>query len=289
MRPPELLIFFHLPKTAGTTMNFILEHCFSKDRLFCIPESSIEVGSHEKIAAKYDLLSPEAQRSIQCVMGGHMEMGIHTIFDRPAKYFTIVRHPVNRVVSEFYYCKRTQNRIPHQELIRSMTLDQYVHSRIGLESHDLQVRWLSGCLRLNGDGASVPVGDWHLQQAKQNIKDQFITAAPLEEFNSLVVFLVRLYNWPLRKSLFERQNVTPKYPRIADLPAATVQRIEDNNRYDTALYEWVEARFAKQLDALGPQFLVDRILYNTVNRRWQKLARKLPEERRCEALKLLYS
>jgi hypothetical protein len=100
---PELLIFFHLPKTGGTTMDFILKHCFPEDQLFSafvgVPESAISVGSREKIAAKYNLLSPQAKGFVRCVMGGHMGMGIHTLFDRPAKYFTIVRHPIDRVIS----------------------------------------------------------------------------------------------------------------------------------------------------------------------------------------------
>jgi hypothetical protein len=56
-----------------------------------------------------------------------------------------------------------------------------------------------------------------------------------------------------------------------------------------ALYEWIKSRFARQIRALGPQFSLDRFLFNAVNSGWQKLARKLPEERRRKVLELLYS
>jgi hypothetical protein len=280
LEQPSILIFYHLPKTGGLTMGAILERCFPGDQYFNtyvgVSDSTALGGSRAKIAAKYDLLSTEAKQSFRAAIYGHVPMGIHTLFDRPAKYFTIVRHPVDRVVSHFYYL-RIRSDVPIFERIQNMTLDQYMDSRIGLDPFDLQVRVLSGCKELDGtwgiDGKPVQaaqVEGRHLELAKRNIEEYFLTAAPFEEFTTLVVLLKRLYGWRLRQCLFEIQNVTPNRPRVADLPAATRRRIEACNRHDMALYEWTKARFADQIRALQPQISLDRLLFKIVNNIWQR-------------------
>jgi hypothetical protein len=290
--PPSILIFFHMPKTGGLTMGLILEHCFPGDQYFNayvgVQGSAILGGSRTKIAAKYDLLSAEAKQRVRAVFYEHVPMGIHTLFDRSAKYFTIVRHPVDRVVSHFYYM-RTRRTNPFFEQIKDMTLEQYLDHRIGLNSCDLQVRMLSGCKELDGpwgmDGkpvAAAPVEGHHLDVAKRNVEEYFLTAAPYEEFATLVVLLKRLYGWKLRRCLFERQNVTPNRPRVADLQAATRRRIEDCNRHDMALYEWTKARFADQVRTLEPQIFLDRLLFNIVNNSWQHAGPVMPENLRMK-------
>jgi len=72
--PPSILIFFHIPKTGGGTMDFILRHCFPDDQNFTFPVdqnfiarvdltgssepySSLRIASRNKIVEKYRLLS----------------------------------------------------------------------------------------------------------------------------------------------------------------------------------------------------------------------------------------
>jgi Galactose-3-O-sulfotransferase len=222
-------------------------------------------------------------------------MGIHTLFDRPAKYFTIVRDPVDRVVSSFYFI-RDKTYAPFFEQIKDMTLEQYMDSRIGLDPFNHQVRLLSGCKELDGPwgvngkpAQAADVEERHLQIAKQNIETLFLTAAPLEEFSSVVALLRRLYGWGLRNSLYELQNVTARRPHLAELPAATRRRIENYNQYDMELYEWVKARFASQIRALGPQISRDRQLLDILNSSCRKVLRVTPKNIRTAVTNLLLS
>ena len=285
--PPDILIFFHIPKAGGTTMEFVLAQSFPGDQHFNayvgVPDSAISTASRALIAEKYNLLSAEEKRSIRCVFGGHMPMGIHTLFDRPTRYFTIVRHPVDRVISSFYFIK-DKSYAPHYELIKNMTLEQYMDCRIGLDPFDHQVRLLSGCEELDGpwgvDGKPVPaaaVEDRHLQQAKRNIEEHFLTAAPLKAFSTLIVFLRRLYGWSLRSSLYEFQNATARRPQVADLPKATRRRIEDYNQHDMALYEWINVRFADQIRAFDGKISRDRRLFSVANSAFRQIGRVAPK------------
>ena len=303
--PPSILIFFHIPKTGGGTMDFILRHCFPANQNFIArvgeldpsePYSSLWIAPRNKIAEKYRLLSPEAKAAIRCISEVHPPMGIHTIFERPAKYFTLVRHPVDRVVSQFYYMK-TQGYLPIFERIKDMTLDQYLDSRISLDPFDHQVRMLCGSEDLDEpygiDGRpihAVPVEARHLQMAKRNIEENFLTAAPLEEFTSLVVLLRRIYGWSLRHCLFEAQNVTRRRPKAADLSETTRRRVEDFNRNDMALYEWVKARFAAQILPFQPQISWDRHLLDIINGGSNQVGRLMPRNvRKAVANLLLFS
>src|SRR5271166_568043 len=192
LKPPEILIFFRMPKTGGHTMDAPLVHCFPGPQHFNaevgFTGSALLIRSREKIAEKYESLSLDERRAIRCVMGTHIPMGLHTLFDKPAKYFTIVRHPVDRVISSFYFTLRVSIHIPSARHIQGMTLEQYLDSGIGLDPFDQQVRMLSGCpdldVPLDPDGRPISapaVERRHLEMAKRNIEDRFIAAAPLEE------------------------------------------------------------------------------------------------------------
>jgi hypothetical protein len=294
---PAILILFHMPKTGGTTMGSILERCFPGDLHFNAdvgePDSSTWTLSRAKIAEKYNLLPAEAKQSFRAVIYGHVPMGIHILFDRPAKYFTFVRHPVDRVVSQFYYM-RTQSYLPIFERIQNMTLDQYLDSGLGLDPFDHQVRMLSGCEELDGpygiDGQpvpAVPVEGRHLHLAKQNIETHFLAAAPFQEFTAVVILLKRLYGWRLRQCLFEVRRATERRPRVADLSAATRRHIEDCNRHDMELYDWTKRRFADQIRALEPRISRDRRLFNIVNKSWQRAGHIMTGNLRARITNLL--
>jgi hypothetical protein len=116
---------------------------------------------------------------------------------------------------------------------------------------------LSGCPELDGpwdpEGRPIsirPVERRHLEMAKRNIEERFIVAAPIEEYTALVWFLKRLYGWPFHRVLFRIDNETPNRPKLAALSEATRKRLETLNQYDIEVFEWVKARFAKQIQSI---------------------------------------
>jgi len=261
---PDVLIFFRIPKTAGNTIDGVFEHCFPDEHFHAhvgVTDSALLVRSTQKIAEKFRRLPIEKQRSVRCLIGIHVAMDVDTIFDRPSKFFTVVRHPVDRVISNFFH-NRTQAHLPSYPFIKDMTLEQYLESGIGLDAHNHQVRMLSGDPELDvpwdPDGRPIrvpPVKREHLEAAIRNIEERFLIAAPLEELAALVYFFKELYDWPLRRVFFQNRNQTPGRPAVKDVSEATLRKIADWNRYDAELYEWVQSCFAAQIEALGPEFI----------------------------------
>jgi hypothetical protein len=289
VKPPEILIFFHIPKTGGTTMDGVLGRCFPAaqhfDGAMADSTSALSIRPREKIEARYFALSDAERRAMRCLMGTIYPMGIHTMLDRPAKYFTVLRDPVERAASHFF----NNRKLPHQpfyERINDMTLDQYLDSGVGIESHDYQVRLLSGCPELDtrrdpagGRICAPQVERRHLELAKRNIEEHFIAAAPLGSFTTLLLVLRALYGWKLWQILFVRRNVgNDDSPGTEPISAASRRRLEETNRYDIELYDWVNARFAEQIRPLEPDLSRDLRLFQVLNTAAQTVRRTTPDQ-----------
>lgn len=293
--PPPVLIFFHIPKTGGMTMEGIIEHCLPDQHFNAyirVPDTALLVRSTTKVAEKFHKLPAEKQRAVRCVIGTHFTMDVDTLFDRQSKFFTILRHPVDRVISNFFHI-RVMSHLQCYPFIKDLTLEQYLDSGIGLDQDNHQVRMLSGCPELDApwdlDGRKISVERRHLEMAQRNIEEHFIVAAPLEKYSALVWFLKRLYGWPLHRVLFQVRNETANRPKLEAVSEATRKRLETLNQYDMELYDWVKSRFAKQIEPLEPNFSREVRIFDLLNRLSQRVDRLIPVPIRDKVRHLLFS
>jgi Galactose-3-O-sulfotransferase len=304
--PPDLLIFLRLPKTGGNTMDQVCEHCFPGQWFYpheLVVPSALLIRPTAGIAQKFRQLTREEQRSIRCLIGTHVAMDVDTIFNRPSKFFAIVRHPVDRVISSFFH-NRTESHLPSYPFIKDLSLEQYLESGIGLDADNHQVRVLSGCPELDAPWdphgrpiSTPPVEPHHLELAKLNIEQRFIVVAALEQFTALVWFLKRLYGWPLHRVIFRRHNenagrktaTDEGRPPIERVSTATRLWLTEMNRYDMELYEWVRERFAQQIRPLEPRFSREVRRFEMLNAAAQKLYRTAPDPVRKLTSRVLYT
>ena len=97
---PDLLIHLHIAKTGGTTLSSMVKHGFGSGQVF---ETISQEG---QTYGGLDLLTYECCARVLegrdlgrlRYLSGHVPMGVHRIFNRPAKYIAVVRHPVEPVV-----------------------------------------------------------------------------------------------------------------------------------------------------------------------------------------------
>jgi hypothetical protein len=62
-------------------------------------------------------------------ISGHIPYGVHRVFGTRAKYFTLVRDPVERVLSSFFWF-RTETQRPFCRAGKLLSFEEYVESRI---------------------------------------------------------------------------------------------------------------------------------------------------------------
>ena len=116
-----VLCYLHIPKSGGTSIRDVFSNAVPDGSVFdcywALSGHTIE-----------DLLwlSTAEKRAIR-VLFGHYFFGTHTILERPATYATILRDPVDRVVSQYRYQSMT-NGLPFVSADRAPTFDEMLTS-----------------------------------------------------------------------------------------------------------------------------------------------------------------
>jgi hypothetical protein len=88
--------------------------------------------------------------------------------------------------------------------------------------------------------------------------------------------------------LFRNTNESANRPRLEDVSEATRKRLETFNKYDIELYEWVKARFAKQIQSMEPRFSREVRRFDMLNRAVNRIQRLSPQPIRGLAHRLLF-
>lgn len=236
----QALIFLHLPKCAGTTLNRIIEWEYNPMRVFSI-DPVLFLWSYQKLNRW-----PAKRLAKMQVFKGHMPFGIHKRLPQPYTYITFLRDPVERVISAYYFA-RNYLLHPKHRWISKLTLEEY--ARVS-PNHNVQCKYLSG---------RPFVGDFHagdcnaemLETAKENLDRYFSLVGITERFDEGLAILKIIFGWEIAK--YANFNVTKSRQAKTSLPAATVELIADRNKYDMALYEYASTIFGQTRAQYGDE------------------------------------
>jgi hypothetical protein len=124
-RQRRLLISVHVPKTAGTTFRFVLKSLYRESLLFDYgPYAPLTSGPIQKtyyagpVPDRGEFLREACQRGkVRCIHGHFPASKYYAVFPE-ADFIFWSRDPVERVVSEFFHCRR--NLDPHNPLSRAV-------------------------------------------------------------------------------------------------------------------------------------------------------------------------
>jgi hypothetical protein len=261
-----IVIFLHIPKVAGTTLYHIIERNYRAKDLYSI-ERAVDDGPGGNVEA-FKRLSLERRAQIR-MLTGHLPYGLHEYLPGPATYFTLLREPVDRVISFYYYVRRNSKHYLHDyALAHDMSLRRYVESHATTANDNFQVRMLSGIFH------QVPYGHCTpdlLDLAKRNLQNHFAVVGLSEQFDATLLLLKRAFHW--RDIFYIRQNVTADRPALSDVPAETLDVIREHNLLDIELYQYVKEQFEAQLKQADAQFTKELRSFRSANRRLQPVIR----------------
>lgn len=245
---PRPLIFLHVPKAAGSTLMEIVVRQFAGGKGFRF------TGSPDNLAGF--IAMTEAERASYDVLHGHVPYGIHTHVPGGATYITMLRDPVERIISHYYFVLRKPDHYLHDRVARggprggAMLLHQYVEQRTSIELDNDQTRYFIE--QPNPADRFTPITPDLLDAAKSTLGRHMAVVGLAERFDESLVLAQCAFGW--LNVTYERKNVTENRPGQAAIDPATLALIRDINRYDVALYEHAVTLFERQVTVLGDAF-----------------------------------
>jgi len=211
-------IFLHILKTAGTSFRWTIKENY-------LPNELYERDQHE---FNWSELTVEQQREIKMIYG-HLFFGVHNTIAEPCKYITFLRDPVERIISYYYYVIAQPNNTGYKETY-GVSLEDFVLKGNQDIASNQQTKALCG---------SNAVVDFEL--ARKNIEEYFSFVGVVEQYRKSIKFLGNQLNW--QNVIFHELNRTADKPAV---PAHVRKVIEEANKIDRQLYDWVYSRFEEQ-------------------------------------------
>jgi hypothetical protein len=232
----RVLIFLHLPRTAGTTLSRFLRSKFAPDAIFSAYLDAGETLSDQLSALRG--LPPEARERIRLVLAGHAEFGQHEALSPGAEYVTVLRDPVDRVVSSYRFLQDHPNDPLHAQVVgERMSLATFVKSDAAKGINNWQARCLAGV-----PWSASEWGPEVLDRAKRNVERHFAVVGLTERFPETIALLGRLYGW--RRLYYATLNISSSRASCTDEDR---QLILERNDLDQKLYEFAITKFNEQL------------------------------------------
>ena len=247
----SVVIFVHIPKTAGTTLRHIIQSQFKPNNVFEFYYLKAQPSRVPQGIEKYNNLSEAQKKAIEFV-SGHAGFGLHEFIPRPCTYITVLRNPVERVVSYYYSLLRNKNKI-----VENKTLEDFIqtYGRV----HNEMTCFLSGLTlkaQLQDPSIDVKAKQFDretLEIAKNNLKKHYAVFGFVERFDETCILLKRILGWNI-SPLYVRKNVSKQQNWTDNLPKHTLNLIEKFNELDFQLYDYAQEMFEELINQQGTSF-----------------------------------
>ena len=213
------LIYIHLPKCAGTSMMTLLRANYG-DGFYRVQNG----GGWRKFHKSH----LQWRASIRCLTG-HMPWTIGQLIPGHKRYAVMMRNPIERVASLYWFCRSFQKHKYHKHALR-MNLETFAASRAFSDIDNGMTRWMAG----RGDVGSL--------KAKGRVTDEDLRFAMTHVSASSVGFVSTIgqsiRTWALE---FGWANSSLEHKMRGNYPGPSAKErriIAEYNRFDMALYEY---------------------------------------------------
>lgn len=219
--------FLHIPKTAGTSIRVALQEAFGADNCYVLGLN--EPWQEFRKNAKAHADTP--------VLAGHFTMNDIRRVPGPRKTFTVLRDPVERVLSWYGYLRRREETALHEwassndaETFIEKCYDAVMAGDTSPQGMNAREAMDGMCRRFHHEGT--------FEAASSIIKQRRVLLLDQDQLDAQAA---RLEAFVGAKLELPRVNVTQQHERTP-IPESVRTRIAEINREDRKLYEVVKAR-----------------------------------------------
>lgn len=221
----DLFIHLHIPKTGGTTLRDIIQRQYRSEKILMIPK----LEESENILKEVSTSQINQLKLIQ----GHLKYGIHNHFHRRAKYFAIIRDPINRVLSTYYYVLSQKNNPQNLSTSNNqMTIYDFVQSGVNPFLINGQTQLISG--KTGEIDNPIIESEELFSLAKENIENDFLFLGITEMFDETILILKNMLGWHM--PYYSIANRTKKKPNYDAVNPTIISFIKEHNQLDIKLY-----------------------------------------------------
>ncbi len=234
LRDDRSIIYIHLPKCGGTTFNRIIEWEYPPLQVFSIDPAFFR-WSYRRL-----LRWPRERLARIKVFTGHMPFGLHKSLSQSAIYITVLRDPIDRAISQYYFPLTHRLQWRHRQ-VKNVTLAEYVQRT---PYKNVQTKMLSG-LDHGYDFLAGECSANELELAKRNLATKFALAGFTERFDESLALAKIEFGWRIDR--YADFNVTRRRPKKDQIPAAARELIAEHNRFDVELYRYAQGLFDEKV------------------------------------------
>jgi len=220
------IVFDHLPKCGGSSINQFLSGAFPRKYIYAIngnqPHSS--VNDFKKL--------PASKRHKIKLIYGHLANELFEYSHPNSIRATVLRDPVDRIVSHYYYVKRMKNHYLHQRVeSENIQLADYCYNNLSGELENWYVNHFSGL-----DNQEI-----HKNPAKavglayKNIVEKYHVVGFQDDIASFIKELKQVAKISVQFNN-EVVNRTKNRISIKDLDQDTLEKISKKNSLDLELF-----------------------------------------------------
>jgi hypothetical protein len=255
------LIFVHIPKNAGMSIRHVVARQY-------IGQPSYVFRGNPGELDQFLAMSQAERDAYQCIMG-HVRYGIHQYLSDPAVYMTLLRDPVERTISSYYYIQDYPHH-PQNARYQGVSLMEYIQSE---PRGERQTRWLVGFRPDGGTygGDDHPLPPNALEIAKEHLRTHFGAVGLVEEFDKSLLLMQKAFGW--ENIYYARRNSNEKRPAREQISQEVMDYLHAHAEPDRSLYEYARTLFEEQCQAYGASLEQDLASFRRRNATYGRLWR----------------
>jgi hypothetical protein len=272
----RIVLFLHLAKTGGVTLSDIFVRNLATEEFLRIlmaetQASALGTWSHVAIERALGRL-PESDVAKLRVVWGHYRQGVQAHLPMPCAVVTLLREPVDRVISAYYY---TNGDRASKDL---KSLEDYLarpHCNVGLDNY--MTRILSGRAALDPVTAepdpttdNFPCPTEADFEAAASHLDGYMVVGTTDRFDETLVVLGSDLCWSLSDLVHRPLNASASRSRDDVIPDSLREKILSWNRYDAMLFERARAHLDRRIASYPGDFGRDFALFRKLNSLFQE-------------------